>query len=176
MAMRLSVVPAVVCFVGALAISGCTTQSPDPASTSPSAGDLSGVGVDDTYATTVSACLKERGWDVTIRPDGGIDATYPKEQATAYLHDLEGCTNEAGFGGDPGRYSDQDLAELYPEFVEASECLAYEGYDMGDPPSSGVFVDTYYTEQQWDPWTVVQFQVSEERYFELLSICPTPVM
>lgn len=101
------------------------------------------------YAPSMKACLKEKGFEVSILPDGGIESKVAPEQQEAFLSARQECLDELGYGGPPPSLDPGVLILIYEERIATRECLADEGYSMAEPPTQETFVDSG---GAWDPF------------------------
>ncbi|VXC47862.1 exported hypothetical protein [Arthrobacter sp. 9V] len=149
-------------------LAGCAgTGSPSPSDETPTAQDL------DNAAENMERCLQEKGWDVEVKPDGGVNMTVPAGQEEPYNADLKAC--EASFGYDVAPvYSDDQVREMYTKVVATADCLTAQGHDPGSPPSEQTFVEQVQSGVGgWDPYIdLYPSAMSEDKYFEALGKCP----
>jgi hypothetical protein len=117
-----------------------------------------------------AACMKERGWDVTVNADHSTSARYPREQEAAFISDSTDCANELGFNNsDP--VSDEQLEALYLEMMDVADCLTQNDYTPSASPSLQTFIDDYRaTEMPWAPWTTIPMEARPMA----LSVCQPP--
>ncbi|GAA2444411.1 hypothetical protein [Agromyces soli] len=130
----------------AVVLTGCSTnESPsvDPGSL------FSGMEV----AEARTACLADRGWDVSLDAQGAMLANYPPEQEAAFEADNLACLEEAGVDPDAG-LTDEEFETAYRWYREIESCLRAHGWDAPERPSEERFRDTYDT-APWIPWEFV---------------------
>ncbi|MCM3659119.1 hypothetical protein M3147_17835 [Agromyces mediolanus] len=128
------------------ALAGCSASEPPPVDP----GSLFS-GMDVAQART--ACLSDRGWDVSLDAQGAILANYPPEQEAAFEADNLACLEEAGVDADAG-LTDEEFTTAYRWYQEIEECLRSHGWDAPERPSEERFRDTYDT-APWIPWEFV---------------------
>lgn len=124
-----------------------------------------------------STCLTERGFAVTITPDGGISSSgVPSEQQPA----LQAAIDECGqlYPIDPmyleplGR---DQLRALYDWYVDVSvPCLEDLGYTGFAPSTFDVLADTYST-GPWTPYGDIEpalRNLQDQEWYDLQEACP----
>jgi len=128
------------------ALAGCSASEPPPV-------DPSSLFTGLDVAEARTACLQDRGWDVTLDVQGAILANYPPEQEAAFEADNSACLAEAGVDVDAG-LTDAEFTTAYLWYQEIGECLTAHGWDVPEQPSEAVFRDTY-DDDPWIPWAYV---------------------
>lgn len=132
----------------AVASSGCSANNESPEPAGPASQSPS---VDD-----VAACLRDRGWEVEVTWDDGIQAVYAEEQAEQYRADMEECRLAAGFPKDPPPMTEERAKKFYDKWLGIAECVRDLGFDIDDPPSEQAFVEALVAHDFiWDPITHV---------------------
>lgn len=97
----------------------------------------------------VIRCMNDQGIPATLTPDGaGISAEkIPPDQNQIGFETMNACME--GLSLPPQEEANPDqLAEIYQYNLALKVCLEAEGYDVPEPPSLEVYIDTYLT----DPW------------------------
>lgn len=130
----------------------------------------------DEWTVVRSQCITDHGWPVTTTPDGGIEfPDIAEDQQPEMQAAVELC--EQMFPVDP-RYRQpltvEQLTFLYNWFLtESIPCLKEQGYSDFDPPSLGVFIDTYDTEG-WSPYRDLNTDQlpSMGSWYALQETCP----
>lgn len=118
--------------------------------------------------------MREDGWEVEARPDNSVAATYPSEQFDAYNATLTKCMDELGLDEPQEPPTQDELRAHYAKLVELHECLEAQGYDAGGVPSEQAYLDGAEFDPYWQVYRPQNSQVDQERYYELLAICPRP--
>jgi hypothetical protein len=97
----------------------------------------------------VIRCMNDHGIPATLTPDGaGISAAnIPPGQNQIGFETMNACRE--GLSLPPHEEANPDqLAEVYQYNLALMECLEAEGFDVSEPPSLEVYIDTYLI----DPW------------------------
>lgn len=125
----------------ALMLGGCTAAAP-----SSSVDDAVTDGRSLSPAgNEVYACLTEKGWDVTLTWDGGIETTsesMPASQADQYDADSRACwdmIDERISAMQPA-----DIVKVYQRELATRACLLDHGYEVEEPPSEQQYVDDFF--------------------------------
>lgn len=133
--------------------------------------------VDKTeWASTQAECLQSAGFAVMARPDGGVDTKDVPEAQLGKPFGLAMYTCMAQYPIDAKYYvpyTDKQLETVY-KYLRGpfSECVANLGYAKPDLPSLGVFVDSYRSQDPFDPFGQIAAGISEDRWFALNQTCP----
>lgn len=116
----------------------------------------------------MAACMTDRGWTVTLTPEG-MGSNYPAEQADRFQNDEQQCAAQAGIAGPPPKISESEAAWLYDEFVRITPCVEAEGVSVDPPPSKAAFVEQLvaFPIPVWHP-----FDHAPQRSPELERACP----
>ena len=151
-------------------LAGCVgggSPASNPSGEPPSAPDL------DSWPGNMQACLEEKGWDVEVSPDGGMNMTVPTGQEDAYDTDVKACEESFGYDVVPV-YSDDQVREIYKKVVATAQCLAEQGHDPGTPPSEQTFVEQVQNGPGgWDPYSdLYPATMDDEEYYAALGECP----
>jgi hypothetical protein len=134
---------------------GCSAEeSPEPTSHATSAQEA---------ADRQSACLRDRGWAVTITADGGISSSVSEEQMDVYRQDIEECGK--GLLPDRAKFTDEQWSEMYAAVIESADCLAEQGYEAPETPSLQAFIDL---NGDWSPHSTIDTYEFER----LEALCP----
>lgn len=127
----------------------------------------------DNWGENMEKCLLDKGWEIEMLPDGGINVTVPKGQEDSYDADYKAC--EESFGYDtPPVYSDEEVREIYKQVVATAECLTEQGQDPGAPPSEQTFVEQVQSGPGgWDPYSeLYPATMDQQEYYATLEVCP----
>ena len=84
-------------------------------------------------------CMKEKGWEPSINPGGGVTIESHKSQLDRQMEDREECNSRPEMQSAP--WTDEDWEDYYVELSEAADCLTAAGYDVPEKPSLQVFLD-----------------------------------
>lgn len=133
-----------------------TTAGPDTSQLSVGSygdfSDLSPLEVDTFEATRLLVrCMNDQGFEVEVIPPGdGISyQAVPQEQNVAAQEAEERCRDGLGLREvTAADYTDEVRSHIYDYQVALRECLVGAGYEIPDPPSRDIFVESYLT----DPW------------------------
>lgn len=154
-----------------LALSGCTAAQD-------SRHDIGHEGHSLSPAADVAyECLKEKGWDVTISWDGGIEASsrrIPDGQRSVYEEDEAACwkiidDRVAAMGSDA-------IADVYRQELATRECLIDHDIDVAEPPSEQAYIDSFHGER-WTAYgasTLVSTPIDEADWRQLAEQCLQP--
>jgi len=151
---------------------GACSSSDDPSSSAPSSNDedpsnssiettvtVAGASLSRLEETeAIVGCLQERGLAVQVDPDSfppGIEFDNRIVSEEQFEPAYEACIEELTEAGllRPTISGPEQLAQLYEDFLTAAECIEAEGYEVPDPPSLEVFVDT--NGAAWNPFDAV---------------------
>lgn len=128
-------------------------------------------------ADTVYQCLRDRGWDVTITWDGGIEANsnqVPSGQQDLYASDEKECW---GIVEDRiERMDSEAIADVYRQELATRECLIDHGYDVDPAPSEQQYIDSFHSER-WMAYgasTLTTTPIGESEFREVSAECPQP--
>ena len=150
----------------AVALGGCTTAAPTAPPTT-SLGDHNTEAVEQLVA-----CLHDAGWEVDYdESSASFEVNIPEEQYDAYSAARDECNESVAGLYDTTPLTEEQLSEIYEYEKWTAECLRAEGIDVLEIPSEETFIERYTT---GDPWLAYGYvgQVNEDRWNELLSICP----
>jgi len=136
-----------VCAVVALQLSltSCSGSQPDQ----PTQEDQSALSL-SAASDQVYNCLTERGWDVKITWDGGIEASsqsIPAEQESKYSDDSSECWG--AIDNAVAAMTPEEIGNVYEQELITRDCLVDQGYTVETPPSKQQFVDSF----QSDRWS-----------------------
>ncbi|MEX2624335.1 MAG: hypothetical protein WD651_11460 [Acidimicrobiia bacterium] len=118
----------------------------------------------------VVRCMNDRGLPATLTPDGaGISAAnIPPDQNQVGYETMNACME--GLNVPPYEPPTEDqIALTYYYNLALIECLEHEGYQLPDPPSLEVVIETW-TTGVWHPYTDVDTLGPEGAAIE--AICP----
>jgi hypothetical protein len=125
----------------------------------------------------VYKCLKDKGWDVELTWDGGIEVTsetVPEAQLDLYTSDSDECwgaINDRIVSMQP-----DEISKVYQAELATRECLIERGVDVGTPPSEQQFIDTFQT-QRWSAYgdsTAMATTAGEDEWQAMNEACPQP--
>jgi hypothetical protein len=161
--------------VGLLVLSGCASSEESAIAQEYASIEFSLL---EDNANKVVECVHERtGFTVTADRDGSVGYTsqdVPASQYSVVDAAIPACFEDLGFIDD-GELSASQKQHLYELQKEALACLAREGYDLPEPPSLAVYVETYGTADHWAPWAGMgQYQLASEKMIALQEKCPDP--
>jgi hypothetical protein len=128
---------------------------------------------DAQWAPTMSQCLRDKGWDVTVA-DGKLDATYPTSQEASYQHDIRVCHDELGYRmvAIPSR---EDAGQAYDTLLDVSRCLGEHGYAVSQPPSRDSYMDALTKGRiVWHPYSAALQSANPPMLSDLERACPVP--
>lgn len=96
------------------------------------------------YYGGLATCLEDAGFPASFDPEAmSLQVPVSPEQH----HDLESaeanCRAELGPAPQPPGWSDEELADLYRQSVEAFRCLTDQGFQPAEPPSLETFMADY---------------------------------
>ncbi len=102
-------------------------------------------------------CMREKGWDVTVREDGvAVDDTAPGQRAVAATDATE-CQETlvaVGISPDPNAPpSEEHVRAVYDAALEIYACLVDNGYPVPDIPSWESYLDTRLSGSEEDRWS-----------------------
>lgn len=125
------------------------------------------------WAANMQSCMNEGGWDIEVRPDGGISANYADDQASAFNAAYAECETKFGYDVAP-TYTDDEIKAIYAKVVDTAACITEQGYDPGEPPTEQTFIDQVRGDGGWDPYIdlYVPGGLTDDEYFALLEECP----
>lgn len=120
----------------------------------------------------MAACFTEAGYPATV--DGSGVSVPSGSRDSAFMEVVQTC--DATVGVVPYEPPTPSfLREHYAEQMATKRCLEGEGYDIAEPPSEDVFVETYTTSEPWLPYTsIVEIDVSDAEWDRLNEVCPQP--
>lgn len=128
-------------------------------------------------ANVVYQCLVDKGWDVTISWDGGIEANsndIPDAQSDTYDQASTECW--AVVEDRVAAYTPERIAEVYAMELATRECLIEQGLSVDEPPSEQAYIDTFHGER-WMAYMASDIDTvatDESRYKEIATACPQP--
>ena len=139
-------------------LTGCAGEEPrEPTSHATSAEDAT---------NRQSACLRDRGWEVSITDDGAISissSSVSEEQLDLYRKDAEECGE--GLLPDPAAFTDEQWSEMYTAVTNSADCLAKQGYEAPDRPTLQAFIDM---DGGWSPYS----EIDTYDFERLEDLCP----
>lgn len=102
-------------------------------------------------------CMREKGWDVTVREDGvAVDDTAPGQRAVAATDATE-CQETlvaVGISPDPNAPpSEEHVRAVYDAALEIYACLVDNGYPVPAIPSWESYLDTRLSGSEEDRWS-----------------------
>ncbi|WP_157000935.1 hypothetical protein [Agromyces laixinhei] len=121
-------------------------------------------------AESILSCMAGLGYEGSIGNDGTITfPPVPDEQHDLFQEDMNSCTEETPYVP----LNDTQVREMYALELENKTCLEGLGYQVEEPPSEDVYIDTYNTATWWfaiaslDALPTVEFN-------EAVRACPPP--
>lgn len=165
----------------AVALSGCTPGSHDPAPGSaaastaprPAAPQLAPAGVSDMIRAVV-ACMSDRGWTGHASADSITWETLPSSQRDQFKADHEACDEEsAHLMPEPAPLTEALLLLNYQRAEAAAACYDTNGFAHEDLPSYQQFKERFYAD---DPY-ITSFVLHTTRAPEFDTAqrtCPEP--
>jgi hypothetical protein len=126
------------------------------------------------WAEVRAQCLLDQGFHADATPDGGlIFRDYPEEQQKPLHEATYRC--DVMYPVHPvyeQQLDDGQLTLLYDYYLDALRpCLEAEGFDIAEPPSLETFIDSYYRDGSWNPYSSVPSLPLEE-WYRLQEECP----
>lgn len=122
----------------------------------------------------IAKCLQDAGFDATVGAGGGVEMEYPVAQEEANVLAQYSCDVQYPVDEKYRQpFNDAQVIELYDYFAgEYTDCLEGVGVRVGDPPSKGVFVDTFETDF-WEPLIAAYHDgaLDYEKYQEAAGAC-----
>lgn len=107
------------------------------------------------YLPLLAECLRTKGIDAEIQPDGGMSYDYGTvDRKPAFDAAMAACEGEIGPAPTPRQLTQAEISERYAYLLEMRECLMGLGYTIRDPPSERVFIATWET-GPWSPYNDV---------------------
>ncbi len=101
-------------------------------------------------------CMRDKGWDVTVREGSvSVDDTAPGQRAIA-AEDAAVCQEmlvETGVSPDPSKPpSEERVRAVYDETLEYRACLVENGYPVSEVPSFEAYLDARLNGSEDDGW------------------------
>ena len=124
-------------------------------------------------------CLKEKGWDVTLTWDGGIEAssdTVPAGQKESYDADSQECWGK--IDARIAAMTEAEIRKVYTSELTTLACLADLGYAVEEPPSEQAYVDSFHG-RRWSAYTATDFPEDLLRSADWKAVnekCPQPAL
>lgn len=109
---------------------------------------------EDAFASAMVACLAERGWTATIRPDGGFEVEYPTTQDEQFRADRAACSAAGGYDQPPPAFTQESATQLVADMHAAAECLREHDYDVPAPPPDAQMVDGLMSPDRDPGWDI----------------------
>lgn len=160
--------------LGMSACAGSPAATPDASvpEPNPSQGPKLYSGPPDQYFAQLADCIRDAGFSAEVSADGSsMSFDYGTvEQRPAYEAAKAACDAEIGLPLPPEPLSEPQIRERYAFLVEARTCLIAQGYDLPEPPTEDVFVETYGSDP-WSPFSDVPV-MDQEAWEALTAICP----
>lgn len=117
----------------------------------------------EDYAHRMAACMRGLGWQAEAvgPPDNTWRVVYDiaPEQDSEFREATRECDELIGYAG-PLEFSTEQLETMYERGLEIKECLEGEGYDISEPHSLEVFVDS---NAGWNPYNDVALEDDSTR-------------
>ncbi|WP_166345308.1 hypothetical protein [Phytoactinopolyspora limicola] len=104
------------------------------------------------YATDMTRCLSDKGWDVAANEQGGVSYELPSDQEERFYEDSDQCLKEIGYDDD-AFFTTEYLDRDYDLRVENAACIEALGYELPDAPSRQAFIDQTINDRfaSWEP-------------------------
>ena len=157
--------------LASVALAGCASPELQEQADTSSAHSLS------PAADVVYKCLSDKGWEVSISWDGGIEATgddVPDAQRDLFEADSDECW---GVIDERVQAMAPDaISKVYDQELATRDCLIAHGLNVDSPPSRQQYIDTFHGER-WmaysasDVDTIAQ---DPEAWQKLSEDCPQP--
>lgn len=159
----------------AVLLVGCSTPA------EPAPGPMPAAGGDElslsAAANQVYECITDRGWEVKLLWDGGIEAssdTIPEAQVDLFNADSAECWAEVD--NRIAAMSDDEVAAVYKLELTTRECLIAQGLEVGDAPSEQQYVDSFFG-SRWSAYgdsDVVRLMSDDQAWRDINVACPQP--
>lgn len=129
-------------------------------------------------------CLAEAGFEGEETWDGALvnGPSVTSGEFDDFGRALESCNEQLGI--ENFALTDAQFVQLYEQELAEKECLAAEGYDVGEPPSVETFMQTWATPSRWTAWDSsnaadpsafdADFEKSQALQMQLALRCPPP--
>lgn len=121
---------------------------------------------------SITSCLKEKGWDVSLSQGNVMDYSIPQEQEAKFRGDMTGCRDAFLAQYPRPTVGVDDWRRLYQHNLWLVECLEREGYPpVQEPPSEAAYLDQAKQSDgpEWTPYAAVD---SPEGIEALHKRCP----
>ena len=141
---------------------------------------------DEERGLAIDACLEDLGYAVLRLPHGSADIL--GMESFDDLEDFVAC--QIAVEGPRIPLSEGDLQLVYEMRLESRDCPEAQGYEIPDPPSLDVFIESYEAMEARDPiiisdkdiigpWYPHSFLnprmgVAVAEYERILEVCPVP--
>lgn len=119
-----------------------------------------------SWADRFAACMNERGWNVTVSEDGGVEGEYTDEQADRFTEDRDECN---AFAGTNEELSPAEYEEAYAALLDNRDCIIAQGYDLPQPPSYQAWRDM---NAAWNPFVDLPPDLATSDLQALVEACP----
>lgn len=146
------------CVVAASLLASCDADRDHEPPPDPSPTGIDGrpifEGTEREWIEANAACLEQRGFDMRVEEQGEppsltwVPENLPDEQTDAYNEAFSACIDEIGEPSPEPPPTEAQIREIYLLEVATAECLRELGYEISDPPSEDVFIESYSTA----PW------------------------
>lgn len=123
---------------------------------------------EEEYLPRLADCLRDKGIDAEIQPDGGMRYDYGTvDRKPVFDAAMAACEQEIGPAPTPEQLTQAEISDRYAYLLEMRECLIGLGYPVSDPPSERTFIATWDT-GPWSPY----LDVPSEAFAEAEAQCP----
>ncbi|WP_395245558.1 hypothetical protein ACGGZK_07015 [Agromyces sp. MMS24-K17] len=164
--------PLAVGMVALLTLAACT--SPARVDETQATGEAMSV---SPAADQVFKCITEKGWEVSLSWDGGIEASsdsVPQAQYDQYRADSDACW--AVVDDKIRNMSPDQIRAAYTQELATRECLTGLGYDVAEPPSEQAFLDDFFIDR-WSAYLAAGFgngSLPDDEWRTVVQSCPQP--
>jgi hypothetical protein len=135
---------------------------------------------EEEHILALGSCFREGGWELDIRPDGSYSApdgmTEPQEPVFRSIE--RECL--LSLAGPDDNYSDEYWHAAYSHALDTRECLAGQGYVVGDAPNEDIWIEQGKRgKAQWAPFQGIvddilygRTEMSSIEFYALYNQCP----
>jgi hypothetical protein len=125
----------------------------------------------------VYQCLTDKGWNVNLTWDGGIEVsskTVPDAQIALYDADSKECWSK--IDDRILNMQPNEIAKIYRDELTTRDCLIENGFDVGTPPSEQQYIDTFQG-ARWSAYGdsgALTSQTPDDQWRDINKACPQP--
>lgn len=121
-------------------------------------------------ANALLSCMAELGYDGIIAADGTISfPPVPDEQIDSFEQQMNSCSEETPYVP----LNESQIKEMYALELQNKSCLEGLGYEVAEPPSEAVYINTYNTADWWFAIASLDALPANE-FNEAVEACPPP--